>query len=166
MAFNLVFECAIDQSDRSIITHVSRGRRKRHHFSFFFFLIYFSLFFPNPFVSPPLPLLSHSRKSIQRNFYVIKKYFGLSILILITSWQTFKWGTKIISFVYLPCLGIIERSFPFLLFIFDRYRFPRDYDVRIRTICEISTIHSFYPVKFIIISIIYRSRWNNNTWKQ
>lgn len=120
---------------------------KTSSFQFFFFFIYFSLFFPNPFVSPPLPLLSHSRKSIQRNFYVIKKYFGLSILILITSWQTFKWATKIISFVYLPCLGIIERSFPFLLFILDRYRFPRDYDVRIRTICEISTIRSFLSYK-------------------
>lgn len=107
-------------SDRSIITHVSRERRKRH-FSFFFFLFIF--FSPNrnpaPFVSSP-PSFSFSilfypklrrRNPLLRNrsndFYVIKKYFRLSIFILITSQRTFKWETKIISFVYLPRLGVI-----------------------------------------------------------
>lgn len=145
MAFNLVFEWAIDQSTwlGSFDYYARVNEDVENVISVFFFFIYFSFPNPNPspFISSFLPSFSFSiRIEIRSNdFYVIKKYFGLSIFILITSWQTFKWETKIISFVYLPCLEIIVIvSIPAILY-FRSISF-QDYDVKIRMICEISTI--------------------------
>lgn len=121
MAFNLVFECAIDQSTwlGSFDYYARVTRTSKTSFQFF---IYF--FLPQSknslSVRSSLPSFSFSilfypklrrRNPLLRNrsndFYVIKKYFRLSIFILITSQRTFKWETKIISFVYLPRLGVI-----------------------------------------------------------
>lgn len=122
MAFNLVFECAIDQSTwlGSFDYYARVTRTSKTSFQFFSFYLFFSLPIEKFPLRSFLPSFSFSilfypklrrRNPLLRNrsndFYVIKKYFRLSIFILITSQRTFKWETKIISFVYLPRLGVI-----------------------------------------------------------